>query len=483
MRSIRAYLLRRLCAGVALLLLAAGFGVFVVFTRSMEGQFDLNLTDRVQALASILIQAEEDEVEVLFSDELMPEYDPVRDDPEHRPAYFELWYDDGRLLEASESLEGKRLAIAPTPGMEPQHWTAVLPDGREGRYVVQRVVVHHVYPEEGPDRPTAAKILIVVARGREDLVAAERMVLIYCTIAALVLIAAIVLLARQAVERGLAPANRLGATLDAIQVEDLPERLDVGPVPAELVPVAEKVDALIQRLAVALERERRTSADIAHELRTPISELLTLSEVHLRNGRSNGNGKDGAHEALGTVRDVAWRMGHSVSTLLKLARLETGSETFENEPVDVGAVLVELLRPHAANQRARELRVHNDVEPDETVDGDEDALRIVLSNLIGNATHYSPTGGTVRIALERDDAGWRLHVENAAPGLAPADIDTLTQPFWRKDRARADREHAGLGLALSRALADRVDLDLSFRLEDGVFRASLGTLVESRPGG
>ena len=112
----------------------------------------------------------------------------------------------------------------------------------------------------------------------------------------------------------------------------------------KIAPVAEKIDALIHRVESALERERRTSADIAHELRTPLSELLTVSEVSLRNGRD----PDAAHRALRTVRDVAWRMGRSVSTLLKLARLQSGAESFKHEAVDLGAIVGDHLRSLSA---------------------------------------------------------------------------------------------------------------------------------------
>jgi hypothetical protein len=66
-----------------------------------------------------------------------------------------------------------------------------------------------------------------------------------------------------------------------------------------------------------------------------------------------------------------------------------------------------------------------------------------------------------------------LVVENEAPELLPADLAALSDPFWRKDHARADRDRSGLGLALSRALADKTEMKLEFELEDGLFRAML----------
>lgn len=465
MRSIRSYLLLRLLGGAALVLAGAGIAVYLVVARSLANQFDQNLSDRVQGFASILFQVE-DEVEFEFSEELMPEYAIGE-----RPDYFELWFQDGRILERSPSLQGTDLTFSGAPSLAPSHWTAPLPDGREGRYVARLVEVHHVYPEEGPDRPDAATTLIVVARGREELLAAELKVMIRCGLASLVLIGLIALLSWTAVERGLEPTNRLAATLDAIQVDRVPERLDVGELPSELRPMAQKTDALLGRLSAALERERRTTADIAHELRTPISELITVSEVALRDGRDT----QGAQRALGTIRDVAWRMGRSVATLLKLARLEMGAETFEREGVDLGVIVRELRRSLSAVERERGLLVENQVGPGVLVEGDRDVLGIVVSNLLSNAMFYAPARSLVTCRLESSPTGWRFVVENDAADLRPADLLVMTEPFWRKDKARANRNRSGLGLSISRRLAEKTGMSLEFELEEGSFRAILGS--------
>lgn len=364
------------------------------------------------------------------------------------------------------------LEVPVEPSLEPQHWTAPLPDGRDGRYVAQIIEVHHVYPEEGPDRPQARQLLILVARGREELLAAERNVLLQCIAASLVLIGLITFLSWYAVEKGLEPAKRLASTVDAIHVDHLPAGLDVGELPHELEPVRDKTDALIRRVQRALERERRTTADIAHELRTPISELLTVSEVALRNGSDPEKNRT----ALRTARDVASRMGRSVSTLLKLARLEMGAESFDQGEVDLGGLVNDVLRPLKPLERERRILLGNDIAPRDVVVGDDDVLRIVLANLLSNALTYSPEGGRVDCHLEREGATWSLTVENEAGNLEAADMRTLTEPFWRKDDARVDRNRSGLGLALSAALAERTGMRLSFELDSGTFRAVLTSL-------
>ena len=467
MRSIRSFLLVRLLGGAAVILTLATVSAYLLSARVVQAQFDRTLVDRVQGFASILFQVE-DEVEVEFSGELMPEYERIEDG-----AYFDLRYGDGELLEVSDNLEAhptlEGLEVPFEIGTEPVHWTAPLPDGRDGRYIAQRIEVHHVYPEQGPHRPQAREILVVLARGREDLVRADRRMLVTCAVFGALLLALIAMLAWRAVDLALAPAGRLAKALEATRVERRPEHLDVDGLPAELEPMAATANALIQRVGVARERERRTTADIAHELRTPISELLTSSEVALRNL------DDGRHvrRTLATVRNVAWRMSRSVATLLKLARLDAGTESFENEPVDLGVMVADLLHQRSDQALDRGLEVDCLLDPGEEIRGDESVLRIVVSNLISNAIRYAPDGGRIVCRMERSRRTWRLVVENDAPGLTEAELEYLCEPFWRRDRSRSDRERSGLGLALSARLAEAAGLRLEFALEERMLQARL----------
>jgi len=468
-RSIRSYLLSRLVAGTALVLGVTGVFLYGGVSRALEQELDRSLIEAVQGMASILFQTEE-RVDFEFSEQLMPQYESGP-----RAAYFELWFADGSLLERSPSLEDADLEVPQEVSADPLLWSAPLPDGRDGRFVGQVIQIHHVFPEEGPDRPRARRVLVVLAQGREELAAAQRRVLLICAALFLVLVGSIAAWSWRAVARGLEPAQRLAAALDAIEVEALPAGLEAGALPDELAPMARKADQLIRRVGTALERERRTTADIAHELRTPLSELRTVSEVALRDGED----PEGARRALTTVRAVAARMGRSVATLLELARQDMGARETRVETVPVAALLEELARGLGREVRERGLQLDVVVDPDATVRTDREALRIVLTNLLENAVRYADPAQPIACRLERVAGSWRLSVANRSPELDLEDLESLTQPFWRKDRARSDREHSGLGLALSSALASKAGLTLSFALQDGWLRATIAGADET----
>lgn len=463
MKSIRAYLLSRVLGGSAIILTAAGISVYLVATDSLENQFDHNLQDRINGFASILFQ-KSGHVEFEFSDELMPEYS-IAD----KPAYFQLWYSNGHCLERSESLGPEQIVLPQEAGDSITFWNATLSNGRPCRFAAQWVEVHHVYPEEGPDRPEAANILVAVARGRDSLTSASRKLLLQCLCTAGALLGLLSLLVRRSVSRGLEPANRLAATLDGIHVEQLPDHLEFGELPAELLPVGEKSDALIRRVSLTLERERRTTADIAHELRTPIAEILTAADVTLRKSHDNGQTTDSLRE----VRNMAWRMGRSVNTLLKMARLDMGAEAITGEPIDLCQLVSETLVPLRTLCRERELQFDNSIKSKESVIANADILGIIISNLIGNSLQYAPHAGRVACSVHRSEDRWTFAIENAAGDLTKADLPALSDPFWRKDPARSDRNRSGLGLALSKSLAEAGGLQLDFELENGQFRALL----------
>lgn len=461
MRSIRTYLLSRLLGGAALVLFVAGAVVYVVAGRALERQFDASLQDRAQSFASMLFQVR-DEVEFEFSGELMPEFERAED-----PAYFQIWFDDAELLERSDSLGLRDLSAPFALGERASFWTAALPDGRDGRFVGQTLEIHHVYPEEGPGRPTARVVRVIVARSRAPLVRATLELLAICAGAGLTLLALLGGLAWRSVRRGLAPAQRMARALDSIRVEELPPRLELDSLPEELRPVADTTDALLVRIQSAMERERRTTADIAHELRTPISEVLTVSEVALRGDHA----LNGSRSALETVREVAGRMARTVTTLLKLSRLQMGAERFDLREVELLPLLLELGPSLSQLAREREVAIEFDVPEGLAVRGDRQVISIVVSNLLANALTYAPRDSSVDVVAAGADAGWSLTVANEAPELEPTDLARLDEPFWRKDRARADRNRSGLGLALSRALAEAAGLALDFELAEGRFLA------------
>ncbi len=283
-------------------------------------------------------------------------------------------------------------------------------------------------------------------------------------LAAAGLLAAVVmiLLAVHFVRAGLDPLNRFSEDLRNIDAESLHQRIDTEALPNELQSIGHTINALLGRLESAFDRERRTTGNIAHELRTPIAELRTLTEVAKRS-------PDNAQLAQLTVTEahaVAEQMQHLVTALLQLAR---SGERQATEPVK----LIEVVDAAVAPLRDRGIDITCAVDESLHADADRRALDMIVSNLASNAVTYCAAGGEVRFTAGEADGHVTLAIENTNDTLTEQDVEHLCEPFWRKDAARTGGTHVGLGLTLVADLCKAYGYNLDMELVGDQFRVSV----------
>ena len=229
--------------------------------------------------------------------------------------------------------------------------------------------------------------------------------------------------------------------------------------PAELRPIAERLNDLLARLDEAFQRERRVTADIAHELRTPIAELRALAEVGL---------KWPEEAAFQDAFQIAQRMETLVTGLLALARHESGKQPVGREPVALANLVDKVWQPIAERARGRQLDVAIEVTGDWQTD--PILLRLIVGNLLANAVEYAPNRGKIRV-VGNDSL---LEISNSTDDLTREDLPHLFERFWRKDVSRTDAGHSGLGLTLARAATAALGLELTAEMpEAGMLRLSL----------
>jgi signal transduction histidine kinase len=207
----------------------------------------------------------------------------------------------------------------------------------------------------------------------------------------------------------------------------------------------------IAPVEAAWERQRRFVANASHELRAPLTLLRASAEVALRDLPAEDRDRRGLLEdVLGECDHIA----RLVEDLLLLSRLDAGRLAVAPEEVALPELLVDLGR--AVGRLAADRGVRLEVEPGGgTVWADRARLRQVLIILLDNALGHTPAGGTVRVRAAGGNGEAVLVVEDTGPGIAPADLGRVFEPFFRSDRARADRrDGSGLGLAIAKALVE-----------------------------
>lgn len=190
------------------------------------------------------------------------------------------------------------------------------------------------------------------------------------------------------------------------------------------------------------ELERRLTADVAHELRTPLQAIQATVEA-MQDGVLPAD-----EERLSTVRDETVRLGRLADGILELTRLERGSLPFDMNRLDLTVRVRAAVEAHEALFEASELTLVADLRPGITIVGDADRIQQAVSNLLSNAARYTPAGGRVDVRLAARNGCAVLEVDDTGIGIAEEDMARLFSRFWRADGARA-RSTGGLGIGLS----------------------------------
>lgn len=253
------------------------------------------------------------------------------------------------------------------------------------------------------------------------------------------------LLGAWAARRGLQPLRRMSEVARNVSAHSLTQRLPSEQMPEELAELAHAFNAMLARLEDAFARLSAFSADIAHELRTPLSNLLTQTQVVLTQPRPLEEYREALH---GNLEELQW-MAQLVNDMLYLAKADHGLLMPKRQTLALTQEVETLLEFFAL--LAEDAQVMLQMEGRATVQGDQGMLRRAISNLLDNALRYTPPGGEVRVTLEEDaQAAW-LAVENTGAGIPQTLQPKLFDRFYRADPARHD-EHAGLGLAITQSI-------------------------------
>jgi two-component system sensor histidine kinase QseC len=280
------------------------------------------------------------------------------------------------------------------------------------------------------------------------------------------LLAATALLVPRVLRGELTPLNELADQAARVNADSLAMRFPTDSMPAELRPIGSRLNDLLARLEQSFERERRFSADLAHELRTPIAELRSLTELALKwpDAREAETDRE--------VLAVAMQMEGIVTRLLALLRSERGQLPVTLERVALAPLVENVWRTFAKRAVSKRLKVVREVPENAEFETDPVLARSILTNLVDNAIEYTPVGGMVRVEGEVGTRQIKLRVSNAVENLTSEDLPKLFDRFWRKDLARSGNEHSGLGLPLARAFARALGGELAASL-DGQSRLTL----------
>ncbi len=248
---------------------------------------------------------------------------------------------------------------------------------------------------------------------------------------------------------GLFPLRQVTGTVASISAERLSDRLPATGLPAELMPLAAAFNAMLARLDDSFQRLTEFSSNIAHELRTPISNLMTQTQVALSSARD----KDEYKEVLYSSLEEYERMAQMVGDMLYLAQADNGllrpgpyKVNLANETQD----LFDYFEAWAEERGVSLTLTGSTIAP-----GDRLMLRRALSNLISNAIRHTPPGQTVQVSLTGHGDKAIVTIENPGTEIPAEHIPRLFDRFYRVDPSRQRKgDGAGLGLAIVKSIVD-----------------------------
>jgi two-component system, OmpR family, sensor kinase len=265
------------------------------------------------------------------------------------------------------------------------------------------------------------------------------------------------------VRASLAPLARIEATAAAIARGDLSRRIDHPAGNTEVGRLAEALDVMLASIETAYlaraegegravrseERMRRFVADASHELRTPLTSVRGLAEYGLQQGHA-ASGEE-LLRLMGLITHEADRMGRLVADLLLLARFDTG-RPLDRRPVELASLAAEAVQRARVTDPGRPIMLQA-AEP-VIIDADEERLRQVIDNLIGNAVQHTPSGSPITVTVAGGAGRAEFTVADHGPGMTAQQASRVFERFYRTDGARTrERGGAGLGLAIAASLA------------------------------
>jgi two-component system, OmpR family, sensor kinase len=248
------------------------------------------------------------------------------------------------------------------------------------------------------------------------------------------------------VGRGLAPVARLARTIASRSATSLTP-LPADRLPDEVAPLVASLNGLLGRLEQAFGVQRRFAADAAHELRTPLT-ALGLQIQLLERAKT----EDERAQAVARLKEGVKRATRLVEQLLIMARLEPDAADRPVARVDLGALAYSVAADMDQLAEARAVNLEVDAEENVAAQGNEDALRILLSNLVDNAIRYALPGGTIILRVLRAAGDAILEVVDDGPGIPESERPRVFDRFYRV--AGTEQPGSGLGLAIVRQVAE-----------------------------
>ena len=421
-----------------LLVILATASLYVVLRTELERSTELFLADKLHVLSTMLRERPNDE------DALREEIELESAARRYQRFYIRLLNDDG-------------MPIMTTPGMTEQLDLAELASRTSGRsersiamagrhgqpFRVTSALVAVGMPQAHTD---TVQIAIDVSQ-EEELLARYRLWFWGILLSTSVLFP---LVGYRIARHGIRPVEEIAATARRITSTNLRERIASEGYPLEIASLAGTFNQMLERLEESFERISKFTADIAHDLRTPVNNIRGEAEVALARARTVDEYRDVLESSL----EEAVRLSELIGDLLFLARAESPLTGLHREKMKISELLTTVRDYYEASAAdAGILLVVNDEAELLNTQLDRSLMLRAVSNLVSNAIAYTPPGGTVTLAATKEEAAICIEVSDTGVGIPAEALPRVFDRFFRVDPSRSKTSGGtGLGLAIVQSI-------------------------------
>ncbi len=449
MRSIHRHLIFWLLSCLLVLCLVAIISIIAAFRRSLVAEFDRSLIPQLNNAQLILRPGP-----LGFNSEINRSPD----------VYIQAWDSDTQnTLYKSENLGKRKLPFREVNNHSTEHWDFTFENGEQIRLAATGILT---FTGRGEDLAGNA-VVVAVAKDRSSLESAVRRLLFSAGAIGLLGSLFTAAIAVWVLRKGLKPLDHLGEKVDRIDSGTLADRLETGGMPAELLPFANRINELLDRLEAAFVREREFSSDLSHELRTPIAEIRSIAEFAMM---YPNRAEESDYQ---NIFETTERLTAIVEAQLALSRIESSHELEGHEQMDLEEFIPVIWKSYSNAAEEKSIRSNLTFEGPRHLKTHPGILTTILENLFSNAVEYTPESGSITFELIPGDSDDIFRISNTAPNLEDADLDKLFNRLWRKQESRSDANHFGLGLSLARACAKALGFRLIPKLDSGELSITL----------
>ncbi len=435
--SIRGRLLLWITLSVSLLFIILGFSLYHKFSTTVYDSLDHQLHSKLQILKGLLHE-EHGAIEFELNDIAQGEYVVPRSGH-----YYKVLI-DGDILKASPSLVDGTFNL--TSG------SPVFYDSASDESIYMTLgpadeavrVVRHDFLFLGKQAS------VIVAESLTESLFMLNSIKLFLLIILPLSIILVVITGLMTARDSLKPLSLFSSRIKGITHENLDERVEAVSQAEEIKGLAVSFNELLERLQTAFDSEERLISDAAHELRTPLSVIMTQCDVILQKERSTAE----YAEALDDIRSVTVFMKRLVNDMLSLARLDSGMISSSNfKTVSLRESIERAVEMTSFPAEDKNITVKSNIPEDICISGDRDSVAEIFLNIIENAVKYSGSGSVVEISLTKDSSEAIVEIHDNGPGIDRENLGRIFDRFYRADISRSS-DGTGLGLSIAKAIAE-----------------------------